>query len=118
MHNRRFRRIPFAAEVTLKAGQKAWSGELLDVAMKGAMVGTSVPLPLDLGTKCSLCITLPGTPISLEFHSELIHCEECHYGFKFISENLETLTHLRKLIELNTGDAEATRSELSAWLSD
>lgn len=118
MHNRRFRRIPFAAEVTLSTGQSTWSGELLDVAMKGAMVGTPAPLPLELGTKCNLCITLPGTPISLEFQTKLVHCEEGHYGFKFISEDLQTLTHLRKLIELNTGDAEATRSELSAWLSD
>jgi hypothetical protein len=118
MQNRRFRRIPFVAEVTLSNGQNDWSGELLEVAMKGALIGTSTPLPLDIGSKCNLSITLPGTPISLEFQAELRHCEGEQYGFKFISETLETLTHLRKLIELNTGDAEATRSELSAWLSD
>ncbi len=117
MNNRHFRRIPFEAEVTLRSGPDAWSGELLDVAMKGAMVGTKAPLPASLGAEYSLCISLNGTPISLEFQAELVHCEENRYGFKFISENLETLTHLRKLIELNTGDAEATRSELSAWLS-
>ncbi|MCK4509158.1 MAG: PilZ domain-containing protein [Desulfuromonadales bacterium] len=118
MNNRHFRRIPFEAEVTLNSGQETWAGELLDVAMKGAMVGTDAPLPISLGTECELCISLPGTPISLEFQAELVHTEESRYGFKFISENLETLTHLRKLIELNTGDAEATRSELSAWLSN
>ena len=116
MHSRHFRRIPFAAEVTLNVGLDVWSGELLDVAMKGAMVGTETPLPLSLGAKCSLCISLAETPIVLNFETELVHCEESCYGFKFISEDLETLTHLRKLIELNTGDAEATRSELSAWL--
>lgn len=118
MHNRRFRRIPFEAEVTLTFDQESWSTELLDVALRGAMVGTDKPLPFTLGAKCGLCLTLPGTPISLDFQAELIHCEESRYGFKFISENLETLTHLRKLIELNTGDAETTRSELSAWLCD
>jgi len=118
MHNRRFRRIPFEAEVTMTVGQDVWSGELLDVAMKGAMVGTDTPLPLPLGDKCSLCISLSGSPISLDFQAELLYCEGSRYGFKFISEDLETLTHLRKLIELNTGDAEATRSELSAWLSN
>lgn len=117
MNNRYFRRIPFEAEVTVDFGQDIRSGELLDVAMKGAMVGTDTPFPASLGDKCSLCISLPGTPISLDFEAELVHSEEKRYGFKFISENLETLTHLRKLIELNTGDAEATRSELSAWLS-
>lgn len=118
MHNRRFRRIPFAAEVTVHTGQKVWSGELLEVAMKGAMVGTEAVLPLPLGSQCRLNICLPDTPIKLHFLAELIHREENHYGFKFISEDLETLTHLRKLIELNTGDVEATRSELSILLND
>ena len=117
MKNRHFRRITFAAEVTLISGQNTWTGELLDVAMKGAMVGTEAPLPLSLSGEYSLRISLPGTPISLDFEAELVHSEERCYGFKFISESLETLTHLRKLIELNTGDTEATRSELSAWLS-
>lgn len=118
MHNRRFRRVHFETEVTLNVGHEVWSGELLEVAMKGAMVSTSAPLPLTPGTNCSLCISLPGTSISLNFQAVLIHAEGSHYGFRFISEDLETLTHLRKLIELNTGDAEATRSELSSWLSD
>lgn len=116
MDNRHFRRIPFEAEVNLHCAQGNWTGELLDVALRGAMVGTSLPLPLIPGARCDLRISLPGTPILLDFQAELAHCEECRYGFRFISENLETLTHLRKLIELNTGDAETTRSELSAWL--
>lgn len=118
MNNRHFRRIPFEAEVTLNSGQTVWTGELLDVAMKGAMVGSEAPLPLTLGSHYNLCISLPGASISLDFQAELVHSEESRYGFKFISEDLATLTHLRKLIELNTGDAEATRSELSAWLSN
>lgn len=118
MHNRQFRRIPFEAEATLKVDQDILSCELLDIAMKGAMVGTETPLPFAIGTKCSLCISLPGTVISLKFLAEMTHSEQNRYGFKFISEDLETLTHLRKLIELNTGDAEATRSELAAWLNN
>ena len=118
MHKRRFRRVPFATLVTLKSGQEVWTADLLDVALRGAMVGTATALPFDVGAKCTLCISLPGTPISLEFQANLVHSEENHYGFKFISEDLETLTHLRKLIELNTGDAEATRTELSSWLGN
>ena len=118
MNHRHFRRIPFEAEVTLKAGEKICTGQLFDVALKGAMVGTKTPLPFNLGAKCSLCIVLPDTPISLNFQAELVHKEELCYGFKFISESLETLTHLRKMIELNTGDTEATRSELGDWLSN
>lgn len=118
MHNRRFRRIPFEAGVTVDVGRNSWPGELIDVAIKGAMIGTDTPLPLLLGDNCSLCILLPGAPISLDFQAVLVHCEDSRYGFRFVSEDLENLTHLRKLIELNTGDPEATRNELSAWLND
>ena len=86
--------------------------------MKGALVGLSEKLPLGIGEGCQLRITLQGTPIELDFETILAHAEEDRYGFKFISENLMTLTHLRKLIELNTGDVEATRSELADWLKD
>jgi hypothetical protein len=116
MNHRRFRRIPFEAEVTLNAAQKVWTGELLDLSMKGAMVGLEAPLPLASHSQCNLCITLPGAPVALEFEAELVHSEELRYGFVFVSEDLTTLTHLRKLIELNTGDAETTRSELNSWL--
>ena len=118
MKSRRFRRIPFEAEVSLTVDHERWTGELIEVALKGALVETMVPLPITTGTRCRLGIALPGSAISLDFDAELVHVGELQYGFKFISEDLETLTHLRKLIELNTGDAEATRNELSAWLSD
>ena len=118
MNTRRFRRVPFAAEVSLTVDRDYWAGELIDVAMKGALVETMVPLPIPVGTRCELGIALPGTAISLDFGAELVYIDGLHYGFKFISENIETLTHLRKLIELNTGDVETTRSELSAWLKD
>ena len=116
MSNRRFRRIPFVTQVTLISGQESWTGELLEIALKGALVETKGLLPFDLGTECSLCINLQGSSVSLEFQAELIHRNNCHYGFKFISEDIETLTHLRKLIELNTGDVETTRGELVSWL--
>ena len=75
MKARRFRRIPFEAAVRLEVGRDSWTADLLDVAMRGALVGTIEPLPLSLGSRCQLRITLPGTPISLDFDAELVHIE-------------------------------------------
>ncbi len=116
MHKRHFRRVPFEAQVTIGSGGNTRTCELIDLAMKGALVASENPLPYVPGDRCSLCITLQGGPVSLDFEAQLVHREDDHYGFKFIGEDLATLTHLRKLIELNTGDAEATRSELASWL--
>lgn len=116
MHERRFRRVPFAAEVELSCGDDSWTCELLDIALKGALVATDDLPAIALGTGCNLAISLTDSPLCLDFNAELVHREDDHYGFKFLSEDLDTMTHLRKLIELNTGDVEATRSELSSWL--
>jgi hypothetical protein len=116
MQNRRYRRIPFQAVVSIHSSGQYATGTLVDLAMKGALVACLSPLELSQGEEAKLCITLPDTPIALTFASKLVHVETGHYGFKFLGENLQTLTHLRKLIELNTGDVDATRDELSLWL--
>jgi hypothetical protein len=116
MNDRRFRRIPFEAEVRIAIDQRSWSCQLLDIAIKGALLESTVPLPLALGTVARLSLPLPGSPIVLAFEAELAHREENRFGFKFLHENLETLTHLRTLLELNTGDPEGVRSELLTWL--
>ena len=116
MEERRFRRIPFEAEVQLAVGERSWNCRLLDIALKGALLESAVPLPLAQGTVASLSLPLPGSAIVLAFDAELAHREESRLGFKFLHENLETLTHLRTLLELNTGDPEGIRSELMTWL--
>ncbi len=116
MEERKFRRIPFEAELQLAVDDHNWSCRLLDIALKGILMESPVPLSLPLGTMVSLSLPLPGSPISLDFEAELVHHEGNRLGFRFLHENLETLTHLRTLLELNTGDPDGIRSELLAWL--
>jgi hypothetical protein len=116
MEERRFRRVPFEADVQVVIDGQAKNCRLLDIALKGALVESTVPLDLADGASVPLSISLSGSSISLDFEAQLVHREETRYGFKFMIENLETLTHLRTLLELNTGDPEGIRSELLAWL--
>ncbi|PLX78032.1 MAG: hypothetical protein C0614_08870 [Desulfuromonas sp.] len=116
MTSRRFRRVPFVAEVEVSQGLQCWTGILADIALKGALVEMSGEFPGESGAEYHMGIGLPGSGVTLEFQARLVHAEPGHFGFKFLSEDITTLTHLRKLIELNTGDSEATRSELSVWL--
>jgi len=116
MDKRHFRRIPFEAEVQVAVGDHNWNCQLLDLALKGTLLESTVVLPLAQGTVANLSIPLPGSEIVLDFDAELIHREGNRLGFKFLHESLETLTHLRTLLELNTGDPEGVRSELLTWL--
>lgn len=116
MSERQFRRVPFEAEVQLAAGEHSWSCRLLDIALKGALLESPVPLNLPPETMARIAIPLPGSAITLDFQAMLAHQEATHLGFKFLHEDLDTLTHLRTLLELNTGDPEGIRSELLIWL--
>lgn len=116
MDKRHFRRIPFEAEMLVAVGNHSWSCQLLDLALKGVLLESAAPLPLTQGTVASLSLPLPGSEVVLDFEAALIHCEGNRLGFKFLHENLETLTHLRTLLELNTGDPEGVRGELLTWL--
>ena len=116
MDERRFRRVPFATEVQLVAGTQRHSCQLLDIALRGALLECAEPWTLPVGTMASLAIPLPDSAITLNFDAELVHHEGAHLGFQFLHEDLQTFTHLRKLLELNTGDPEGIRSELLTWL--
>lgn len=113
---RRFRRVPFEAEVKVSFGRQTWNCQLLDIALKGALVESPTAMELSQGATVALKIILSGSPLTLAFEAQLAHREEDRYGFRFLHENLETLTHLRTLLELNTGDPEGIRSELLSWL--
>jgi len=117
MADRRFQRVPFQAETRVVANDSAWACRLLNIALKGALL-ESDQLPIEPGTICDLEIVLPGTGIPLEFSAVLVHHADNRYGFKFLRIDLSTLTHLRKLLELNTGDAECVRKELMVWLEE
>ena len=114
MAERRFQRVPFQAETRVASGSSAWDCSLLNIALQGALLEGE--LPLEPGAICDISVNLPGTDISLGFRSELVHHVNSQYGFKFLDIDLETLTHLRKLLELNTGDADCVRGELMTWL--
>jgi len=115
---RKFHRIPFQCECQVHCGERVWSGELLDISLRGVLFRLSETVLLDKGSICYVDIVLAGSDIRLQFESELVHQQGDRHGFRFLSENLETLTHLRRLLELNTGEDESTRHEIEVWLED
>ena len=117
MSERRYQRVPFQAETVVRGPKDHWNCTLLNIALRGVLL-QSKDMVLDPGTRCQITITLPASAIDLQFDAELVHHEEQCFGFKFTQVDLQSLTHLRKLIELNTGDADSVRDELMAWLEN
>ncbi len=115
-NQRQYRRIPFHADGEVQIAATVYPCELLDIALRGALFRAPHPLPVAIGEAARIKIILADNQLELTFGAELIHHNDDQYGFLFASEDVETLTHLRRLLELNFGDAEAAEQEFAHWL--
>ena len=113
---RNYRRINFRTEADISIVNNPYRCDLIDLALQGALFRSGCKLPLQISDQASLSIFLPDSSLRLDFIGELIHHREKFYGFIFISEDAETMGHLRRLLELNFGDSEQANQEFFHWL--
>lgn len=110
---RHYSRIPFDAEVMLHLEDRVLAVHLVDIALKGALVQTPAPQALVLHEKCRLVLTLTQGGDAITMAGRIAHLEHSHIGIECQEIDINSLTRLRRLIELNTGDSERVNRELS-----
>lgn len=110
---RQYARIPFAAQVVLRVQGQALQVHLLDIALKGALIQTNTPLPLVLYEKCRLDLPLADDGEGVTMTGAVVHLDRQYVGITCEYMDLTSLTRLRRLIELNTGDVALMDRELS-----
>ncbi len=111
---RRFSRIAFhrPADLDVRIGQGTC--EVLDVSFKGALVEVPHGFPAHVGQRCTLAIRLDAGDTAIRMVGDIVHREGTQVGIRCVEIDLESMSHLRRLVELNVGDEEALHRELSA----
>jgi hypothetical protein len=113
-HNhRQYSRVPFVTQVKLHLGDQTLNVVLLDIAFKGALLQTPGQLPVALHTPCRLALPLADGNESIEMRGKVAHLEADHIGIACSDMDLHSLTNLRRLLALNTGDADLMDRELA-----
>lgn len=87
--------------------------QLIDIALKGALVRTGTAQALVPLEKCRLVLPLTEGGEAIVMVGQIVHLENDHVGIQCLDIDVVSLTQLRRLIELNTGDAELMQRELS-----
>lgn len=113
---RHYRRIPFQTEAEILFAEHRSVGDLVEIALRGALVRIADQPSLQVGDQGQIRIGLSNSDLSLSFGVELIHRQDTLYGFLFVDADDASLAHLRRLLELNIGDGEEVDRELSYWL--
>ena len=109
---RNFSRIKFQAHTKIEIKGHPYGGELLDISLKGALISSSSEPPITLNKDALIKVFLPSSSISLNFSARLVHLDDNRFGFKFTSYDAESMTHLRRLLELNLDDQDQVIKEL------
>lgn len=113
MEKRQFSRVHFNTTSQLIIENKVCPLKLINVSLKGALFNNLEGVKLAQGTEGILEIKLPNSSIKIRQHAKLMHTQEDKLGFQFLASDLESLTHLRKLLEYNTATPEKIKEELS-----
>ena len=113
---RQFSRINFNAPVTLESNGKIWNSQLLDISLKGALIERPNNWNGINGEQFRLFIKLPDSDIHIDMEVELAHLEDKRIGFHCIHIDLDSVTSLRRLVELNLGNEKLLEREIANML--
>ena len=106
-------RIPFQAEIIMQSGNEEWSCNLLDISLKGMLVEPPDNLDIDTSQPCALALFL-GEDASIHARVNITHVlPNGNWGLQWKHIDVDSLTHLRRLLELNLDDPNLLNRELA-----
>lgn len=112
---RRFRRIAFDAKTELRQNGQEWPVQLVDLSLKGLLVQRPSPWLGNNADPFDVDIHLDADT-DVQMQVRLTHDDHGQLGFVCEHIDLDSISHLRRLIELNLGDQEELERELGALL--
>jgi hypothetical protein len=115
---RRFSRIRFHRAAELVLGIDRVGVEVIDISLNGALVAVPPGFAGREGQPCSLQIRLEPSESWIRMIGEMAHVEPGRIGIRRSEIDLESMAHLRRLVELNLGDASLLDREFDALVGD
>ncbi|NMG67747.1 PilZ domain-containing protein [Azoarcus indigens] len=118
---RKFSRIRFQSGAHLLVDDTETACEICDLSLKGALLvlqEESTPASLEVGGRCMLELRLDDAGTAVRMEGDVAHREGRRLGLVCREIDLDSITHLRRLLELNLGDAALLNREFSALIAD
>nr|WP_301289302.1 PilZ domain-containing protein [Natronocella acetinitrilica] len=109
---RSFSRVMFESAGVLQSGHYPLEVQVQDLSLNGALLALPAHATLTDGARCRLDIPL-SADVEISMQLELVHQNGNLAGFHCLEIDLDSMSHLRRLVELNTGDTELLQRELA-----
>ncbi|MDN3922567.1 PilZ domain-containing protein [Roseateles violae] len=114
---RQFNRVAFATGAELITTQERLQAQVLDLSLKGALLQLPAGALVGAGTPCLLKLLLADQQTVISMAGELAHVEGERAGMLCRSIDIESITHLRRLVEINLGDHALLERDLKALIA-
>ena len=110
---REFSRIIFDADTVITQGQQSWSVDLIDISLKGLLI--SEPDDWEVNEEEMLETTVYlSDDLLITMEVTVGHYGDNRIGLICKNIDLDSMSHLKRLVELNVGDADLLNRELAA----
>ncbi len=117
-NRRHFSRIAFHAPAELSTAGATLAVVVIDLSLKGALVRLPAGIKLKRGENCTLHLRLGELDAAIRMQGVTAHIEGPYTGLSFRNIDIDSATHLRRLVELNLGDPALLERELSSLVGE
>jgi len=115
---RHFWRAGFHAPAQLTLPDGVCECELADISLKGALLLVPGGARAAPNQHCQLRLTLGNGDEAILMQGTIVHVDEGRWvGLSCDAIDIDSITHLRRLVQLNAGDAALLDRELTALLA-
>ncbi len=109
---RRFTRIAFDAKTELNLAGQSWPVELADISFKGVLIARPSDFEPETGQEYIVNVQLLEDELRICLPVTLVRVDAELLGFRCNSIDIDSMCHLRRLVELNLGSVELLDREL------
>ena len=111
-------RITFSTPAQLVFAAGKLDVIVLDLSLKGALIRLPADATLQDGAICRLHVNLDDNDDQISMEARVTHVEDGNAGLLCLLIDIDSVTHLRRLVELNLGDPALLERELSALIAE
>ncbi|MEQ1619981.1 MAG: PilZ domain-containing protein [Methylococcales bacterium] len=111
--NRQFHRVLYKADATLNSDTKTWLCEVVDLSLKGCLLSFDFAWKEELEKSYTLNLELSEL-YQIQMQVSSAHTLGNQVGFRCDHIDLDSISQLKRLVELNLGDHALLERDLQA----
>lgn len=114
--NRHFQRIFYKAQAVLVSDNCTLPCRIIDISLKGCLLDFDMPWAGSAETLYTLMLSL-SDEVQISMTLSYAHGTDMQIGFKCDHIDIDSMTNLRRLVELNLGDSSLLVRDLNTLIS-